>query len=98
MYESIKTSPLRTALDPLMVAWRSTNGAHILPWLMAQSLRSFAESEPDGALRFREIYFTAVVEGLVNKVEAAMQSTLDADQRKLLKSAVIQIEEEAQRS
>lgn len=56
MFEAVRTSPLNNAICTLLVAWRFTNGAHMLPWLMAQSLKRFAEAEPNGSLRFRSDY------------------------------------------
>jgi len=45
MSELVGTSLLAAPFDALMVSWRSANGAHLLPWLMAESLRSFADAE-----------------------------------------------------
>lgn len=64
MFEAVKTSPLNDAICTLLVSWRFTNGAHMLPWLMAQSLKRFAEGEPNGSLRFRSDYSSEIVKGL----------------------------------
>jgi hypothetical protein len=95
MFEAVKTSPLNDAVCALMVAWRSTNGAHMLPWLMVHSLRRFAEGEGDGSLRYRANYSGEVVKGIVNKLESRMQHSLKLDQRLALKRVVTKIEEEA---
>jgi hypothetical protein len=34
MLEMVRNSPLSEAVNALIVSWRSTNGAHILPRLM----------------------------------------------------------------
>jgi hypothetical protein len=51
----VESSTMEAAVDTLMVAWRSTDGAHRLPWLMAESLRRFAEGEYKGSLRARAL-------------------------------------------
>jgi hypothetical protein len=95
MFEAVETSPLNDAISALMVAWRSTNGAHMLPWLMAHSLRRFAEGEGNGSLRFRADYSGAIVKGIVTKLESRMQHSLKRDQRLALKRVVTKIEKEA---
>jgi hypothetical protein len=47
LFEAVEASPLKDAVNALMVAWRSTNGAHLLPWLMVQGNGRFA---PTGRL------------------------------------------------
>ncbi len=95
MFKAVETSPLGDALNSLMMAWRSANGAHMLPWLMAHSLKRFAENEGNGSLRFRADYSGEVVKGIVNKLESRMQHSLKLDQRLALKRVVGKIEQEA---
>lgn len=95
MFEAVKTSPLNDAICTLLLEWRFANGAHILPWLMAQSLKGFAEGEGNGSLRFQSDYSSGIVKGLVNKLDAQMQYSLNRDQRAKLKRAVAKIEKEA---
>ena len=90
-----KNTPLEDAVNALVMAWRSTNGAHILPWLMVESLKAFAQGELDGNIRYRASYSDQVVKGFVNKLEGMMQYSLKLDQRSALKRAVARIEEEA---
>src|SRR4051812_34761599 len=96
MFEAVETSPLKDAVSTLMLAWRSANGAHLLPWLMVHSLKRFAEGEGNGSLRFRANYSSEVVKGLVEKLETKMHYSLNLDQRMALKRVVARIEEEAQ--
>lgn len=95
MFKAVETSPLNDAICALMMAWRSTNGAHLLPWLMAESLRRFAEGEGDGSLRFRANYSSEVIKGIVGKLESRMHHSLKFDQRATLKRVVTKIEQEA---
>jgi hypothetical protein len=94
-FEAVETSPLKDAVSALMVAWRSANGSHLLPWLMVHSLKRFAEGEGDGSLRFRANHSGEVVKGIVGKIETKMQYSLNLDQRMALKRVVTRIEEEA---
>jgi hypothetical protein len=94
MFEAVETSPLKDAISTLMVAWRSANGSHMLPWLMAHSLRRFAEGEGNGSLRFRADYSGTVIKGIVTKIEGRMSPSLNLDQRLALKRVVAKIEEE----
>lgn len=93
-FAAVKNTPLEEAVNGLIVAWRSTNGAHILPSLMAKSLKTFAEGEMGGNLRFRESYLGTVVKGLVKKLEGMMQYSLKHNQRQALNRAVTRIEKE----
>lgn len=95
IFEAVKTSPLNDAICALMVAWRSTNGAHMLPWLMVHSLKRFAEGEGNGSLRYRASYSGEVVKGIRDKLESRMQHNLKLDQRLALKRVVSKIEQEA---
>ncbi len=95
IFDAVEISPLADAVNTLIVAWRSTNGAHILPRLMAESLRAFADGGLDGNLRCRANYSDKVVKGLVGKLVERMQYHLNFDQRSALKRAVSKIEEEA---
>lgn len=95
IFEAVQKSPLKDAVDALMVAWRSTNGAHLLPWLMVESLKGFAEGEYKGSLQYRADYAGNVVKGIVEKLESRMQYSLKLDQRLALKRVVAKIEEEA---
>ena len=83
-----KNTPLEDAVNALVMAWRSTNGAHILPWLMVESLKTFAQGELDGNIRYRASYSDQVVKGFVNKLEGMMQYSLKLDQRRALRRAV----------
>ena len=94
IFELVDRSPLQAAVDILVVAWRSTNGVHMLPWLMVQSLIRFAEGEFEAALSFRTSYSDTVVQGIVEKLETRLPG-LDFDQRTALRLAVTKIEEEA---
>lgn len=94
-FEAVKTSTLIDAVGALMVAWRSTNGAHLLPWLMVESLRGFAEGEIEGNLISRTNYSGEVINGIVDKLSARMEFRLKLDQRRALKRAVAEIENEA---
>ncbi len=95
MFEAVRSSSLNDAICTLLVAWRFTNGAHMLPWLMAQSLKRFAEGEGKGSLQFRSDYSSDIVKGLVNNLNAQMQYSLNRDQRTKLKRAVTKIEKDA---
>jgi len=97
MFEAVEKSPLRSAVEDLMVAWRSANGAHILPSLMVQSLKRFAEGEGNGNLRYSENYSGEVIKGIVGKLDSRMQYSLNLAQRRALKRVVAKIEEEAYR-
>jgi hypothetical protein len=95
VFELVETSPLKAAVDALLVSWRSSSGAHLLPWLMAQSLRNLAEGEYRGSVHFRAGYSQRVVKGIVEKLETRMHHNLKRDQRSVLKRIVANIEEEA---
>lgn len=94
-FEAVEKSPLNDAISILMVAWRSTNGSHMLPWLMAHSMKRFAEGEGNGSLRFRANYSGEVIKGIVTKLESRMHHSLKFDQRATLKRVVTKIEQEA---
>jgi hypothetical protein len=95
MFKAVEFSPLREAANALMIGWRTANGAHLLPWLMVQSLRRFAEGELNGSLRFRTSYSGEVIKGIAAKLESRMQYSLKPDQRATLKRVVAKIEQEA---
>jgi hypothetical protein len=94
-FAAVRTSPFKDAVDDLMMAWRSANGSHILPWLMVEHLKHFAGGEFDGSLGYRADYAGDVVRGIVDKLEAKMHYSLKFDQRLALKRAVAAIEEDA---
>jgi hypothetical protein len=94
-FEAVRASPLKDAVNALMMAWRSTNGSHLLPWLMVESLRRYAGGEIEGSLRYRADYAGKVVKGIVAKLEAQMHYSLKPDQRRALRRVVAKIEEEA---
>jgi hypothetical protein len=94
-FAAVKDTPLEDAVNALVMAWRSTNGAHILPSLMVECLRQFAEGEMDGNLRARASYSEKVVNGLSERIESLMKDKLSPDQRRSLRQAVAQIEEKA---
>ncbi len=90
----VEHSSLKPAVETLMLAWRSTDGAHRLPWLMVEQLRCFGEGEVKGSLRYRDGYFRTVVKGLSEKLEAWTPS-MNFPQRTEQRRAVTRIEEEA---
>jgi hypothetical protein len=94
MFALARASPLENAVDKLMVAWRSTNGVHMLPWLLIQSLRGFANGDYKGTLGFWTGYSGTVIKGICDKLEARMP-TLSFEQRMALGRAVTAIEKEA---
>src|SRR5262249_23413528 len=95
MFEAVETSPLNDAISTLMLAWRSANGSHMLPGLMAHSLRRFAEGEGNGSFRVRANYSGEVIKGIVSKLESRMHHSLKPEQRATLKRVVTKIEKEA---
>lgn len=95
IFEAVKASSLKESVGVLMVAWRSTNGAHLLPWLMVETLRGFAEGKAEGQSECRADYSDYVIKGIVEKIERRMQYSLKLDQRRSLKRVVTKIEEEA---
>ena len=95
IFESVNETPLEDAVYSLLLAWRSANGAHILPWLMANSLRQYVQGEIKGNLHFRDNYAASFIENIVEKIERMMQSSLKSDQRRSLRQAVKTIEKEA---
>ncbi len=95
IFESVRTSPLKDPVGELMLAWRSANGVHLLPWLMTESLRKFATGEAQGSLDYRASYADEVIKGIVNKIEKGMQYSLKQEQRSNLKRVVAKIEKEA---
>lgn len=95
IFAAVKNTPFEDAVNGLVMAWRSTNGAHILPWLMVESLKRYAQGEMDGNFRYRASYLDQVIKGVVDKIEGLMQYSLKFDQRRALKRAVKKIEEDA---
>lgn len=95
IFAAVKNTPVEDAVNGLVMAWRSTNGAHILPWLMAESLKRYAQGEVEGSLRYRESYADQVIKGIVDKLVDRMQYSLKLDQRRSLRRVVTKIEEEA---
>jgi len=94
-FELVKDSVLESPVNSLMVAWRSTNGAHLLPWLMADSLRGYAKGEHLGNIEYRTSYSDQLVKHLVEKIASRMHPKLKYDQRASLSRIVGQIEKEA---
>ena len=90
-----ENTAIQEAVNHLMVSWRSANGAHLLPWLMVDSLRGYAKGEHLGSLEYRSSYSGRVVKHLVDTIAARMHPKLKYDQRASLKRAVVQIEKEA---
>ncbi len=90
----VNNSVLKHAVDTLMVAWRSTNGVHLLPWLLVQSLREFADGEYKGSLQFRADYSGTVIKGICDKLEVRMP-VLNFNQRMALRRVLTDIEREA---
>jgi len=97
-YETAKNTSLENAVDTLMMTWRSTNGAHILPWLMVESLKHFSEGEIRGSQQFRANYSDTLIKMLVDNIEARMKYCLNFDQRSTLRRAVNNIEEDAHKT
>ena len=95
IFEAVRGSPLKDPVGVLMLAWRSANGVHLLPWLMVESLRRFATGEAEGSLQYRASYADEVIKGLVGKIEKGMQYSLKQEQRSNLKRVVAKIEKEA---
>ena len=91
-FTSVATSRLKNPVDTLMSAWRRTDGIHRLPWVMVDQLRGYAEGEVGASLRYRTRYHTNVVQGLCEKLEAWTPS-LDSEQRREQRRAVVRIEE-----
>lgn len=89
----VKSSPLKAAVEGLMVAWRGTDGVHRLPWIMVKNLQAFADGEFEGQSRHRANYAERIIEGIVETLDYRIQ--LKHDQRVLLKRAIAKIEEEA---
>lgn len=94
IFAAVKNTPLELAVNGVVMAWRSTNGAHILPWLMAENLKRYSQGELEGSLRYRESYADKVIKGVVDKIEGMMQYSLKFDQRRALRRAVERIEKE----
>jgi len=95
MFNAVECSPLKAAVQTLLVAWRSTNGAHRLPWLMVHSLKSFADGGIKGQFQFRNSYSEEFINGIVDNIEAAMQPTLGFEQRAILHRVITRLEGEA---
>ncbi|VTR97732.1 hypothetical protein [Tuwongella immobilis] len=95
---AVKDSTLENAVNGLMVAWRSTNGAHILPSHMVESLRRYAESKMEASLHSRERYSELVIEVIAGTLVDRMQCELTHEQTRSLKLAVAEIEGEVRKS
>lgn len=95
IYDKVDGTPIADAVNTLIVSWRATNGAHVLPCLMVNSLRAFDQGRGAGNLRYRASYSEEVVKGLVGKLNDRMHYHLNLDQRLALKRVVAQIEKEA---
>lgn len=95
MFETVQKSCLKDAVDTLMVAWRSSDGAHRLPWLMIHILGCFAKGGNNGSLEIRNDYFGEFIKRLVDEVEAGMNPNLNHDQRGALKRVIAKIEKKA---
>lgn len=95
MFETVQRSCLKDSVDALMVAWRSSDGAHRLPCLMIQLLGCVANGAQSGSLDFRKDYFGELIKRIVDKIEPRMYPTLDHNQRGVLKRVVAKIEKEA---
>lgn len=92
IFTSVKNTLLEKAVLGLVIMWRSTNGAHILPWLMLENLKHFSLGEIEGNLQFRASYAESVISDIVDMIEKNMQYNLKFDQRRDLKRAVEKIE------
>lgn len=95
MLQATKSSTLDQPLSALLFAWRTTNGAHSLPSVMARTLTESILGSFKGSVQYRAMYSNYVVDGLVEKLEDKMQFNLSIDQRLHLSSVVEQIEREA---
>lgn len=98
IFEKAKDSSLIGALSDLILSWRSANGAHILPWIMVESLKGFANGEMQGEYYFRNKYSKKIIDGLVEQIGKKMQARLNIDQRMALKRVVSTIEQDANKS
>lgn len=94
IFQAVNGSPLDDAVSSLMMAWRSANGAHVLPSLMVESLKKYARGEVEGSMSYRANYSDKVIKGLVSKLEGMLKYSLKIDQRQALRRAVSRIEKE----
>lgn len=95
IYNFAQGSALESSVDSLMIAWRSASGSHLLPWLMATSLPTYASGQLEGTLQFRDSYSERIISGLVAKITSKMQASLTTEQTLKLQLAVMEIESEA---
>src|SRR6185437_4510020 len=94
VFELVENSPLKAAIESLLVSWRSTDGAHQLPWLMVQSMKNLVDGEYKGIIGIRAGYLEQILKGIVNKLETRMHHNLNHEQRMGLKRVVTKIEKE----
>ena len=90
IFDRVETTPLKGPIDTLMLAWRSTNGVHLLPWLLVQSLRGFADGDFKGSLRFRARLLGRIIRGICDSLEDRMPP-LNFDQRTELRCGCYQV-------
>ncbi len=64
----VENSPLRAAVETLMLAWRSTDGAHRLPWLAVQQLKQFAVGTNKPSASYPPTFVEALVQTLSDKL------------------------------
>ena len=95
IFEAVNTTSLNHPVGALMLAWRSANGVHLLPWLMVESLRKFAIGEAEGSLQYRASYADEVIKGVVSKIEMEMHYSLKQEQKKQPQAGRRQDREEA---
>ena len=74
IFDRVENTPLKGPIDNLMLAWRSTNGVHLLPWLLVQSLRQFADGDYKGSMQFRARYSGGIIRGICDSLEDRLPS------------------------
>jgi hypothetical protein len=90
-----ENTKIETAIGDLILSWRFADGVQRLPWLMIESMKSFAIGELNGNMRYRNTYAETVVKGLKDKLASRMETKLKHNQLTSLHRAVAKIEREA---
>ena len=91
----VAASPLKEAVIDFVLSCRYASEAHRLPWLSVELLRSYAEGETKGSLRFRTLYAERVINDIVQKIAKKMDRHLTRDSQKALRRVVKEIEKES---
>jgi hypothetical protein len=95
--KGVEKSCLKAAVGTLMVSWRSTNGAHLMPWLIVNMVKEYANGENKGFSRSRDSHISEVVEKLSEELEQKMHYNLDREGRAALRRSVTKIEGKARK-